>query len=722
MSDFRFEKRIRGRLRGTVGSGLGISGCEASATGYARNLLLGTPIAQRGDHLAHCDDDDVLDRALQFISGRIVGATRGDSSKRRARLLAAVKRSSKRPVKVAPPGDPIGANLSLVAELVGLDAVDLELLQFLVIHRMVSSLEMLTDVLGALPLMAAAAVIGAAIARPREEVLAALAPRNRLVGSGLVRIEEETNTLEQKVIVSRALIDIALFPSLDRAQLLDRLLPMAPPATLAKDDFSHLAAEVAVAGRLLVAALEGRRPGINVLFYGATGSGKTELARLLAETAGSSLHVAGKEDEEGSSPTAEDRLASLLLGNRLLASGRSLLLFDELEDVFERGTIGRLLLGDGRARPHPSKQWFNLLLESNPVPTIWISNDVSGMDSAFLRRFSYAIEFRPLGVAQRQRVWKRHLGAATGLAVSDMERLAERFTVSAGQIATSVSAARLVAGGEPDRATIEQLVSPLEKLVLGKEATPNRLVDGGTYLFEAANASCDLRALADRLAQWQPGERAGLSLCLYGPPGTGKSEFVHHLGRRMGRRVIVRRVSDIQSPWLGVAEQNLAEAFREAAHDGAVLLFDEADSFLRDRRGAQHSWEVSQVNEFLQQLEAHRGVVACTTNLWRDLDQASLRRFVFKIELRFVTTAQALLLFRTLLAPLLGCPPLEAALRIVERELERMANLTPGDFAAVARRVGAIYGAGAPLDALALVDELRAEVAAKEGSPRSIGF
>jgi SpoVK/Ycf46/Vps4 family AAA+-type ATPase len=105
-------------------------------------------------------------------------------------------------------------------------------------------------------------------------------------------------------------------------------------------------------------------------------------------------------------------------------------------------------------------------------------------------------------------------------------------------------------------------------------------------------------------------------------------------------------VSDILSMWVGVAEKNIAEAFDEAARDDAILLFDEADSFLQDRRGAVRSWEVTQVNEFLQQLEAHRGIVACTTNLFKNLDQASLRRFTFKVEFRFLDAARARSLFR----------------------------------------------------------------------------
>ena len=76
---------------------------------------------------------------------------------------------------------------------------------------------------------------------------------------------------------------------------------------------------------------------------------------------------------------------------------------------------------------------------------------------------------------------------------------------------------------------------------------------------------------------------------------------------------MVRRASDLLSCWVGATEQNIARAFEEARKDDAVLLIDEADSFLQDRRGAGHSWEVTQVNEVLTQMENFEGVFIATT-------------------------------------------------------------------------------------------------------------
>lgn len=83
----------------------------------------------------------------------------------------------------------------------------------------------------------------------------------------------------------------------------------------------------------------------------------------------------------------------------------------------------------------------------------------------------------------------------------------------------------------------------------------------------------------------------------------------------MGRPLLVRRGSDLMSMWLGGSEKNVAEAFREAEAENAVLLIEEVDSFLQDRRGAQRSWEVTLVNEMLTQMESFEGLFIASTNL-----------------------------------------------------------------------------------------------------------
>jgi len=94
------------------------------------------------------------------------------------------------------------------------------------------------------------------------------------------------------------------------------------------------------------------------------------------------------------------------------------------------------------------------------------------------------------------------------------------------------------------------------------------------------------------------------------------------------------------SSYVGQTEQNIAEAFSEAKSKKAMLIFDEADTFLQNRNNAVRSWEVSQVNEMLTWMESHEYPFVCTTNLLETLDEASLRRFTFKIKFDFLTKEQ----------------------------------------------------------------------------------
>jgi SpoVK/Ycf46/Vps4 family AAA+-type ATPase len=171
------------------------------------------------------------------------------------------------------------------------------------------------------------------------------------------------------------------------------------------------------------------------------------------------------------------------------------------------------------------------------------------------------------------------------------------------------------------------------------------------------------------------------------------------------------------SKFVGETEQNMAAMFREAENEKAVLLLDEADSFLQDRRGAQRTYEVTEVNEMLQGMERFAGIFVCTTNLLDRIDQAALRRFTFKIRFRPLTTAQREKMFVTealagdtaLLTPEIGA------------RLAKLEQLCPGDFAAVKRQVDIL---AAEFSAAEFLDQLEAEhrIKPEVREARNIGF
>lgn len=165
----------------------------------------------------------------------------------------------------------------------------------------------------------------------------------------------------------RALI---LDPGLGDEAVLARFLVREPEPTLALDDFPHLREDLATVVRILARALETRAPGINVLLHGAHGAGRNEAARLVARLAGASRFLVGAQDDRGESPSGRERLASLQLGNRLLATAPALLLMDELDDLHSaNGPWDRIRVGDGASL---SKIFLDRLMENARVPTTWI--------------------------------------------------------------------------------------------------------------------------------------------------------------------------------------------------------------------------------------------------------------------------------------------------------------------------------------------------------------
>jgi SpoVK/Ycf46/Vps4 family AAA+-type ATPase len=202
---------------------------------------------------------------------------------------------------------------------------------------------------------------------------------------------------------------------------------------------------------------------------------------------------------------------------------------------------------------------------------------------------------------------------------------------------------------------------------------------------------------------------------LYGPPGTGKTAFGRWIAQRLDRQLQVRRASDILDPYVGGTEQKIAQVFKQAAADKALLLIDEVDSFLQDRGRAHRSWEVTAVNELLTQMERFPGIFIASTNLMRDLDGAALRRFDLKIRLDYLTADQARRMLRLQCLQLgLGTPHADDM-----EALQQLDNVTPGDFVNVARQ-HSFRRFASPAE---LVRSIAAECALKpDAVSRRIGF
>jgi len=165
------------------------------------------------------------------------------------------------------------------------------------------------------------------------------------------------------------------------------------------------------------------------------------------------------------------------------------------------------------------------------------------------------------------------------------------------------------------------------------------------------------------------------SFCLHGPLGTGKSVYARYLADQMNMPVVYKRASDLLSKWVGDSEKNIAAAFSEAKESESFLIFDEADSLLSDRRRARANWEVTQINEMLTWMEQHPLPFACTTNIIDSLDQASMRRFTFKVRFDYLDPDGIYAAFEHFFG-----------IKISQESAQSLRFVTPGDFAVVMKK------------------------------------
>ena len=606
-----------------------------------------------------------------------IGRGRSRSPERFLRLLQ--QRRAELARITLDPDLPLVRNLNLLAGLLGLSEAELAVLCFAVFlhgdrafHHAIAQQSQSTSTPFLHKLLARLTGL------PQDDIRAALSPTSTLIATGLVEIASRNTDLEDKLEVWKDLPNILFAPHADAEALMACFLKRSPRRTLTLANFPHLQRDTAAAVGLLRAALDHKIPGANLLLYGPPGVGKTEYAAVLAAAVGADLYEVDYADEDGDPIRGERRLRAFTLGQRLLARhDNALLLFDEVEDVFEHDPFADLF-GGRRGRAAGGKAWINRTLENNPVPALWLTNDADSMNRAYLRRFDYAIRFTVPPQSVRVEIARHHLGDWAG--EDDwLARIAAHEHLTPAQLERAAKLARHAGNGdlEANRALVQQALDRSATLLRQKRAPARNVVPTG-YDLRFLNVDQDVPKLITALQHRPQG-----IFCFHGPAGTGKSELARHIADALEKPLLVKRASDLLDMYVGQTEQRIAAMFDDARQRDAVLVLDEADSFLRDRRGARHSWEVTQVNELLTQMEAFDGLFICTTNLMESLDTASLRRFPWKIRFDFLKPGQRWGLFAQEFARLGGDIAQAAAWK---ESVLRLDGLTPGDVAAVVRQ------------------------------------
>ena len=563
-------------------------------------------------------------------------------------------------------------NIQQISKLMNLNSVEEQILEFIVLVNQYDVLDDATDLLGNnLNTTQAKKAIGIILDIDTEKINEAFKSISKLAKSSIVTISKSsTYALGHKIeIISDEFADNMLNLDEDISVMLKESVKPCNKSTLKLEDYEHISKDIDIVLPYLDNAMKNKKNGVNILLYGLPGTGKTELAKTISETLQTKLFEISYTDEEDEAIDGYRRLKAYKTAQSLLSNQNILLMYDEAEDIFDSSE------SPFAPKRQDNKAWLNRMLETNTIPTIWITNNIYRIDNAMVRRFDFSIEVPIPNKSKRAKIIKNYSNNL--LDEQSIKVLAENENIAPALITRATKVVSSIDTKDKSKAFTQVLNNTLK--AQGYKEIEEKIVTllPNVYDPKFINTTTNLEVLTQGIKEHQ-----NARLCLYGAAGTGKSAFGRYIAETLNKPLLLKKGSDLISMWVGGTEKNIANAFLEAKEEKAVLVFDEVDSFLADRTGANQSWEVTQVNEMLVQMENFEGIFIATTNLMDNLDKASLRRFDLKLEFDFLKAEQSWNMFLSYCKDLKLAKPSSS----FKRAVESLQYLTPGDFAAVTRQ------------------------------------
>ncbi len=354
--------------------------------------------------------------------------------------------------------------------------------------------------------------------------------------TGLLNIDDScSNDLDRKLdLISNSFTNKMLGEIESIEELFSDIISFSAKPKLSLFDYSHIKEDVDSAIAYLTKTEKTNQKGVNFLLYGQPGTGKTELVRLLSKlNNGADLYEISTINDGNEPLNPKDRLRAYRLAQALFTKQNRVILFDEIEDVFNDGGLFE------QSTAQQLKGWINNALEANTTPTFWVTNNHFCMDNAFLRRFDMVIE---IPIPNR---YKR-IDIIKGLSIlplktDTIEIIAASDKLTPAVISRSIKVASLLQQDNESLDYDQQVIKLTNNTLVaqGHNKLPKTLSNQLPTYYSAnfVNTSADLMQLKNGLSNCESAR-----VCLYGPAGTGKTAYVHWLSLQLDKPIISKLV------------------------------------------------------------------------------------------------------------------------------------------------------------------------------------